>query len=104
MLELPAHEFCLELSHASPELLRILRRAPYPAARGMGFGAVDAMAPRVESVDESERRIRLALDYFRPEQLWLNPDCGLQTLPHESAAAKLRNLVEAARRVRDELA
>ncbi|HEX2185167.1 MAG TPA: uroporphyrinogen decarboxylase family protein [Chloroflexota bacterium] len=104
MLELPAQVFCLELSHVSPELLNILRRHPYPADRGMGFGVVDAMDPRVESVEEIEGRIRLALEYFRPEQLWLNPDCGLQTLPYDSAVAKLRNLVAAARRVRATLA
>jgi len=40
---------------------------------------------------------------FAPEQLWLNPDCGLQTLPHDSAVGKLRNLAEAARRVRERL-
>jgi 5-methyltetrahydropteroyltriglutamate--homocysteine methyltransferase len=104
MLELPAKVFCLELSHVSPELLDILRRVPYPQDRGMGFGVVDAMDPRVESVEEIEGRIRLALQYFRPEQLWINPDCGLQTLPHDSAAGKLRNLVEATRRVREALA
>ena len=104
MLELPAHVFCLELSHVSPELLDILRRHPFPADRAMGFGVADAMDPRVETVEEIEDRIELALRYFRPEQLWLNPDCGLQTLPHDSAVAKLRNLVEAARRVRETIA
>jgi len=104
MLELPAHVFCLELSHVSPELLDVLRRVPYPADRGMGFGVVDAMDPRVESVAEIEARLRLALEYFRPEQLWINPDCGLQTLPHDSAVGKLRNLVAATRRVRRGLA
>jgi 5-methyltetrahydropteroyltriglutamate--homocysteine methyltransferase len=100
MLELPARVFCLELSHVSPELLEILRRHPFPADRVMGFGVVDAMDPRVESVEEIEARIRLALEYFRPEQLWLNPDCGLQTQPHDSAVGKLRHLVLAAGRVR----
>jgi 5-methyltetrahydropteroyltriglutamate--homocysteine methyltransferase len=100
MLELPAQVLCLELSHVSAELLDVLRRVPYPADRGMGFGVVDAMDPRVEGVEEIEGRIRLALQYFRPEQLWINPDCGLQTLPHDSAVGKLRNLVEATRRVR----
>ena len=103
MLELPARVFCLELSHVSPELLDILRRHPFPPERAMGFGVVDAMDPRVESVDEIEARICLALDYFRPEQLWLNPDCGLQTLPRDSAIEKLRHLVEAAQRVRADL-
>jgi 5-methyltetrahydropteroyltriglutamate--homocysteine methyltransferase len=100
MLELPAQVFCLELSHVSPELLAIVREHPFPADRAMGFGVVDAQDPRIETVDEIEARIRLALRYFRPEQLWLNPDCGLQTLPHDSATGKLRNLVAAAQRVR----
>jgi 5-methyltetrahydropteroyltriglutamate--homocysteine methyltransferase len=100
MLDLPAQVFCLELSHVSPDLLAIVREQPFPADRAMGFGVVDAMDPRVETVDEIEARIRLALQYFRPEQLWLNPDCGLQTLPRDSATGKLRNLVAAARRVR----
>jgi 5-methyltetrahydropteroyltriglutamate--homocysteine methyltransferase len=103
MLELPVQVFCLELSHATPKMLEVLRRCPFPGDRGMGFGVVDALDPRVETVAELEARIRLALEYFQPGQLWLNPDCGLQTLPRESAVAKLQNLVAAARRVRDTL-
>jgi 5-methyltetrahydropteroyltriglutamate--homocysteine methyltransferase len=103
MLELPARVFCLELSRVSPELLEIIHRSPFPLDRAMGFGVVDAMDPRVETVEEIEARIRLALDYFRPEQLWLNPDCGLQTLPHDAALGKLRNLMAAAQRVRCQL-
>jgi 5-methyltetrahydropteroyltriglutamate--homocysteine methyltransferase len=84
-------------------LLDFLRAHPFPAARAMGFGVVDAMDPRVESVAEIEARIRLALDYFKPQQLWLNPDCGLQTLPRDAAIGKLRHLVEAAESVRRQL-
>jgi 5-methyltetrahydropteroyltriglutamate--homocysteine methyltransferase len=103
MLDLPATVFCLELSHVSDELLDLLRRHPLPPDRVMGFGVVDAMDPRVESVEEIERRIRQALAYLPPEQLWLNPDCGLQTLPRAAAIGKMRNLTEAARNVRAEL-
>jgi 5-methyltetrahydropteroyltriglutamate--homocysteine methyltransferase len=103
MLDLPARVFCLELSHVSHEMLDVLRREPFPADRAMGFGVVDAMDPRVEAVEEIEVRIRRALEYLRPEQLWLNPDCGLQTLPRDAAIGKMRNLVEAARRVREAL-
>ena len=104
MLELPAQVFCLELAHVAPEMLDILRKHPFPADRGMGYGVVDAQDPRVESVEEIEARIRLALEYLTPEQLWINPDCGLQVVPHDAAVAKLRNLVEATQRVRRTLA
>ncbi len=103
MLELPVSVFCLELSHVSPDLLEVLREHPFPADRAMGFGVVDAMDPRIETVDEIEARIRQALEYLRPEQLWLNPDCGLQTLTRDSATGKMRNLVLAAERVRTSL-
>jgi methionine synthase II (cobalamin-independent) len=43
------------------------------------------------------------VQFFRPEQLWLNPDCGLQTQPREAATGKPRNLVAAAGRVRSNL-
>jgi 5-methyltetrahydropteroyltriglutamate--homocysteine methyltransferase len=103
MFELPATVFCLELSHASPELLRVLREQPVPKGRAFGFGVVDVMDPRVESVDEIVGRIRTALDHVPAEQLWLNPDRGLQALAPEVVTAKMRNLVEAAARVRASL-
>ena len=56
-----------------------------------------------ETVDEIAARIELALEYLSPDQLWLNPDCGLQSLPRDSAVGKLRNLATAAARVRDQL-
>ena len=103
MLDLPVHVFCLELAHVTPKMLSILRRHPFPPDRAMGYGVVDSMEPRVETVAEIEGRIRQALEYFSPDQLWLNPDCGFQALPRDSAIGKLRNLVTAARRIRNSL-
>ena len=100
MLDLPVDVFCLELAHVTPAMLAGLRREPFPRDRGVGFGVVDAMDPRVDSVAEIEQRIRLALDHFRPEQIWLNPDCGFQALPRAVAMGKLKNLVIAARNIR----
>lgn len=104
MLDLPVRVFCLELSHVTRELLGVLRAYPLPADRALGFGVVDAMDPRVETVEEIEARLKLALEYVRPEQLWVNPDCGLQTLPRDAAIGKLANMVQATRRVRATLA
>jgi 5-methyltetrahydropteroyltriglutamate--homocysteine methyltransferase len=36
-------------------------------------------SPRVPSVDEIESLLRKALVVLTPEQLWVNPDCGLKT-------------------------
>jgi 5-methyltetrahydropteroyltriglutamate--homocysteine methyltransferase len=49
-------------------------------------------------------QLRLAADVLDPEQLWVNPDCGLKTRGYEETEASLRNMVGAARQLREELA
>ena len=38
-----------------------------------------------------------------PQQLWVNPDCGLKTRQWEEIIPSLRNMVEVARELRDSL-
>ena len=38
-----------------------------------------------------------------PRKLWVNPDCGLKTRGYEETTASLRNLVTAAKAVRESL-
>jgi 5-methyltetrahydropteroyltriglutamate--homocysteine methyltransferase len=40
---------------------------------------------------------------LRPEQLWVNPDCGLKTRAWDEIEPSLRNMVEAAKQLREEL-
>jgi 5-methyltetrahydropteroyltriglutamate--homocysteine methyltransferase len=47
--------------------------------------------------------LHAAARVLRPEQLWVNPDCGLKTRAWEEVDASLRNMVEAARQLREEL-
>jgi 5-methyltetrahydropteroyltriglutamate--homocysteine methyltransferase len=54
-------------------------------------------------VDDMERLLRQALAALDPAQLWVNPDCGLKTRAYDEVEPSLRNLVEAARRVRADL-
>ena len=44
-----------------------------------------------------------ALEAVGPARLWVNPDCGLKTRDYPEVLASLRNMVAAARRVRDSL-
>jgi len=46
--------------------------------------------------------MRLAARRIPPERLWVNPDCGLKTRAWEEVAPALRNMVAAARRLREE--
>jgi 5-methyltetrahydropteroyltriglutamate--homocysteine methyltransferase len=55
-------------------------------------------------VDEVEQRIRQAFRYLRPDQIFPDPDCGLKTRTWDEAKAKMQVIVEAAKRLRKELA
>jgi 5-methyltetrahydropteroyltriglutamate--homocysteine methyltransferase len=92
----------IENARSDAELLRIFREFRYP--NEIGPGVYDIHSPRVPPVDEIVARLRQTLDVLDPAQVWVNPDCGLKTRTYEECIPALRNLVEAARRVRAEVA
>ncbi|MBB6121520.1 5-methyltetrahydropteroyltriglutamate--homocysteine S-methyltransferase [Nocardiopsis algeriensis] len=88
----------IEAARSRMELVEELGRRGYK--RGIGPGVYDIHSPRVPSVEEIEAALRLAVRHVGPERLWVNPDCGLKTRGYEEVGQALRNMVEAARRVR----
>lgn len=70
---------------------------------GIGPGVYDIHSPRVPSVEEVETLLRRAVDEIPLRQLWVNPDCGLKTRGYDETVASLRNIVEATRRVREDV-
>ncbi|QMU95800.1 5-methyltetrahydropteroyltriglutamate--homocysteine S-methyltransferase [Microbacterium esteraromaticum] len=70
---------------------------------GVGPGVYDIHSPRVPSVEEIESLLRRAVDELPLSQLWVNPDCGLKTRAYEETVQSLRNIVEATRRVREDV-
>ena len=70
---------------------------------GVGPGVYDIHSPRVPSVEEVEALLRRAVDELPLRQLWVNPDCGLKTRAYEETVQSLRNIVEATRRVREDV-
>ena len=83
------------------ELLEAFARYHYPGA--IGPGVYDIHAPRVPDNDEMVKLMRLAQRHLRPEQLWINPDCGLKTRAWPETEEALRNMVSAARQLREGL-
>ncbi len=70
---------------------------------GIGPGVYDIHSPRVPGVDEIESLLRRAVEEIPTRQLWVNPDCGLKTRGYDETTASLRNIVEATRRVREDV-
>jgi len=75
----------------------------YPWDRRLGLGVIDVKSEEVETADLVASRIRKALDVLSPDQLVVNPDCGLRHLPAYVARAKLKAMVAGAAAVREEL-
>lgn len=69
----------------------------------VGPGVYDIHSPRVPSVEEIVAALKTMLSKIDKEKLWVNPDCGLKTRGIPETDASLKNLVKAAKIVRDQL-
>ncbi len=69
--------------------------------REIGPGIWDIHSPRVPAVGEIIESLSLALSVVGPDRLWVNPDCGLKTRSYAETEQALRNMVAAARQVRE---
>ena len=93
-----ADVLAIEGTRSGMRILEVFRRRRYP--RDVGPGVYDIHSPRVPSPEEIEARVRRAQEVLPPEQLWVNPDCGLKTRRWEEVRPALDALVAAARRLR----
>ncbi|MFD0894888.1 5-methyltetrahydropteroyltriglutamate--homocysteine S-methyltransferase [Luteolibacter ambystomatis] len=70
----------------------------------VGPGVWDIHSPRVPEVAEISDLLVRALRVIPADRLWVNPDCGLKTRGWEETRASLKNLVAAAKALREEYA
>lgn len=67
----------------------------------VGPGVYDIHSPRVPSVEEIFGALSKMLDRVDSKKLWVNPDCGLKTRDVKETIASLKNLVAAAKILRE---
>jgi 5-methyltetrahydropteroyltriglutamate--homocysteine methyltransferase len=99
---LDADVITIETSRSAMALLDAFGDFHYP--NGIGPGVYDIHSPRVPDRGEMLALLRRARSVIPPEQLWVNPDCGLKTRGWKETEAALRNMVGAARQMRAERA
>ncbi|KAJ2983807.1 hypothetical protein NUW58_g6188 [Xylaria curta] len=92
---LDADVLSIENSKSDSKLLGVFVDEAYP--RHIGPGVYDIHSPRVPSEQEIKDRIEEMLQYLKPEQLWINPDCGLKTRQWKETKEALVNMVNAAK-------
>jgi len=66
----------------------------------IGPGVWDVHSPVVPSMEDMETVIRHVLQFLLPQNLWINPDCGLKTRGWAEVKESLKNMVALARRLR----
>jgi 5-methyltetrahydropteroyltriglutamate--homocysteine methyltransferase len=80
------------------ELLASFGDYHYP--NEIGPGVYDIHSPRIISSMEMKELLGNALGVLTPEQIWVNPDCGLKTRKWEEVKPSIENMVEAAKALR----
>ena len=99
---LDADVISIETSRSRMELLDAFTRFHYP--NGIGPGVYDIHSPRVPAQTEMLDLLRKALQVLHPDQLWVNPDCGLKTRTWAEVEPALKAMTAAARQLRGQLA
>jgi 5-methyltetrahydropteroyltriglutamate--homocysteine methyltransferase len=77
-----------------------------PESIEVGLGCVSCQPGQVDSPETIVERVERALKYLPPERITLNPDCGFApgsaaVVDIDEVYQKLKNEVEAARRLRE---
>ena len=95
---LDADVISMEAARSGMELLAAFEESPYP--NHIGPGVYDIHSPRVPSADEMGGLLARAAAVLSPEQLWVNPDCGLKTRGWAEVEPSLEHMIAAAKKAR----
>jgi len=99
--KMDADVISIETSRSAMELLDAFVAFKYP--NEIGPGVYDIHSPRVPTQTEMESLLNKALEVLRPDQVWVNPDCGLKTRGWAEVNPALNAMVAAAKAVRAKL-
>jgi len=95
---LDADVITIETSRSDMDLLNGFGKFNYP--NEIGPGVYDIHSPRVPRRDDMVRLMKKAATVIAPDNLWVNPDCGLKTRAWPETEAALRHMVQAAQQLR----
>ena len=86
--EMDADVLLIEAARSKMELLEDWKRTGYE--NEIGPGLYDIHSPRIPSTEEMVELLRLAAQVLEPEQIWVDPDCGLKTRRYEESSRRSR--------------
>lgn len=99
--DMDADAISIETSRSQMELLNAFVNFKYP--NEIGPGVYDIHSPRVPKQEEMEQLLQKALDVLKPDQIWVNPDCGLKTRDWPETKLALQSMVDATKAIRKQI-
>jgi 5-methyltetrahydropteroyltriglutamate--homocysteine methyltransferase len=98
---LDADVISIETSRSDMELLESFSDFKYP--NEIGPGVYDIHSPRCPGAGDMASLLKKARERLAPDQIWVNPDCGLKTRRWEEVKPALENMVAAAKQLRQDV-
>jgi len=97
---LDADVISIENSRSNNRTLQEVTQAGY--SQQIGNGVYDIHSPVVPTTEQLVQQLQAGIQNLPLRQIWVNPDCGLKTRRWEEVIPALKNMVEAARALREE--
>ncbi len=101
ILKLPVDQLDLEFANSHFANLEIFRSPKF--TKKVAVGVIDVHSHILETKSQIKEGIRRALTVFEPEQIMIDPDCGLKTRTVEEATDKLKVMVDAVGEIKQEM-
>jgi 5-methyltetrahydropteroyltriglutamate--homocysteine methyltransferase len=97
LFELPVDMLGIDVVSKKENLDLLLE---YNGKKGIGLGCVDARNTMMEKQSDLIALFEKVTKKFSGDQIFVNPSCGLEFLPHAEAQKKLKNMVAAVTKFR----
>jgi len=113
LIKMKVHQFVLEYATPRAGDIKVVGEAlsgnipETDIPRELGLGVVNPRTSEAETPEEIVGKTRLALAYFRPDQIFLNTDCGFGCFANrcvnveKTATEKIKSIVQAAKMLRE---
>lgn len=99
--DMDADVYSIEAARSDFSILDFLKNNNFKSQ--IGPGIYDIHSPRIPSIEELEKSIKIMLDKIDCDKLWINPDCGLKTRDIDEVKKSLINMVLATKNIRKKL-
>lgn len=101
LLDLPVDVLDLEFANSQFTHFEVFRDPKF--TKKISVGVLDVHTHVLESKEQVKDGIRRALEVFDPEQVWIDPDCGLKTRTVQESIDKLKVMVDAVGEIKQEM-